>query len=97
MRRLLKEVKDLTESRNVVLHTAWHLGKGAREFELMAVAIRPTTAQNKGAVPEHRGLTPSDLRELSQSARKLQVMLARLQTCILQQGFSPATELANPE
>ena len=96
VRLVLKEVKDLTERRNQVLHTAWHFGVGAREFELMAVAIRPATAQNKGAVPEHHGMTPSYLRELSQFAKKQQVMLARLQTCILQKGFSPAKELGKP-
>lgn len=93
VRGLLKEVKELTEQRNDVLHTAWHLGEGAREFELMAVAIRPTAGQTKGAVHEHHGLTASYLRELSERAMKLQVLLARLQTCILQKDFSPAKEL----
>ena len=96
VRLVLKDIKELTESRNEVLHTAWQFGQGTREFEMRAVAIRPTTAQNKGAVPEPHGLTPSYLRELSQFAKKQQVMLARLQPCILQKGFCPAKELGKP-
>lgn len=78
VKNLLKEVKELTERRNDVLHSAWHLGNAAREVELMAIAIRPTTAQNKGAVAEHHGLTTSFLCELSERSRRLQLLLARL-------------------
>jgi len=96
VRKLLSDVKDLTERRNDVLHTAWQLGTAAREFELMAVAIRPTTAQTKGAVPKLHGLSASYLRTLSQRARELQVYISRVQTCVLQQGFVPALMLSAP-
>jgi hypothetical protein len=96
VRTLLAAVRDLTEQRNEVLHTAWQLGDAAREVELMAVAIRPTTAQTKGAIPRVHGLSPSYLRTLSQRAKELQVYLSRLQTCVLQQGFVPAVVLRDP-
>lgn len=94
VKNLLKDVKELTERRNEVLHSAWRLGSAAREFEMMAVATRPTTAQNKGAVPQSHGLTTGFLVELSERARRIQLLLDKLQGCILNEGRSPAFELS---
>jgi hypothetical protein len=93
---LLKEVKDLTEERNIVIHSAWRFGKNAAFAELYATTIRPRTKQNKGAVPEVHGISAKYLRQLTARSTALQVKLQRLQYAILQEGFKVAAELAKP-
>ncbi len=93
---LLKEIKELTEERNVVIHSAWRFGKNAAFAELYATTIRPRTKQNKGAVPEVHGISAQHLRQLTKRSTVLQVKLKRLQYAILQKGFKVATELAKP-
>jgi hypothetical protein len=93
VRELLKEVKDLTEERNRVIHSAWRFGKNAAYDELYAASIRPRTKQNKGAVPEVNGISASVLRQLIKRSKALQVKLHRLQYCIVQSGFKVSVEL----
>jgi hypothetical protein len=96
VQELLKGVKELTEERNVVIHSAWRFGKNAAFAELYAATIRPRTKQNKGAVPEVHGISASYLRELTNCSTTLQAKLQRLQRAILQKGLKVATELAKP-
>ena len=93
---MLKEVKELTEARNVVIHSAWRFGNNAAFAELYATSIRPRTKQNKGAVPEVQGISASYLRELIQRSTELQVKLQRLRYCISQRNFKVSTELGKP-
>ena len=93
---LLKEVKELTEARNVVIHSAWSFGQNAAFAELYATAIRPRTKQNKGAVPEIHGISAQYLRQLTERSNALQIKLQRLQNCIIQDGLNVATELSRP-
>jgi hypothetical protein len=94
VRKLLKEVKGLTEDRNRVIHSAWRFGKNAAYAELYATSIRPRTKQNTGAVPEIHGISASDLRQNIKRSSVLQVKLQRLQYCIVQSGFKVSVELA---
>ena len=93
---LLKEIKELTEDRNVVIHSAWRFGKNAAFAELYATTIRPRTKQNKGAIPEIHGISAQYLRQLTGRSTALQVKLQRLQYALLEEGFKVATELAKP-
>ena len=93
---LLKEVKELTEARNVVIHSAWSFGQNAAFAELYATAIRPRTKQNRGAVPEIHGISAQYLRQLTERSNALQIKLQRLQNCIIQDGLNVATELSRP-
>jgi len=91
---LLKEIKELTEQRNTVIHSAWRFGGNAAFAGLYATSIRPRTKQNKGAVAEIQGVSAQYLRGLIARSTKIQVKLQRLQYCIIQNGFKVSTELA---
>ncbi len=93
---VLKDVKQLTEERNTVVHTAWRFGKGAAIGELYASAVRPRTKQKQGAVPEYWGMSVSYLRELTRRSMVLQVKLQRVHYCILQADLKVAVELGRP-
>ena len=93
---LLKSIKEQTEQRNVVIHSAWRFGNTASELELFAVAIRQRTKQNTGAVPEVHGVTAAYLDQLINKMKGTQVLLQRLQTCLNQPQFKIATELDKP-
>ena len=94
VRELLKEVKELTEARNTVIHSAWQFGRNAAFAEMYATSIRPRTKQTKGAVPELHGVSASYLRQLTDTCKKLQVQLRRVQYSIAQAGFKVSTELS---
>lgn len=96
VRTLLKEIKELTEQRNVVVHTSWRLGKPPSGVTLYAAAMRPRTKQNFGAIPEFRGLSASHLKQLSARSKAAQVKLNRLTACITQPSFKVSTELSKP-
>ena len=96
VQRLLKEVKDLTENRNIAIHSAWRFGNNASYAEMYAATIRPRTRQNKGAVPIIQGMSAQYLRHLTEQATGLQVKLQRLQHCISQRGLKVAKELSKP-
>lgn len=91
---LLKEVKELTEARNVVIHSAWRFGQNVAFAELYATAIRPRTKQNRGAVPEIHGVSAQYLRQLTKTSNALQIRLQRLQNCIIRDDLKVATELS---
>lgn len=93
---LLKEVKEHTEARNVVIHSAWRFGNNAGFAELYATTIRPRAKQKSGAVAEIHGLSAQYLRQLIKQASALQVKLQRLQYAVLQKGFKVSEELAKP-
>lgn len=93
---LIMDVKNLTEQRNRVIHSAWRFGSNAAFAELYATAIRHRAKLKRGAVPEIQGLSAQYLRELVAKATALQVKLGRLNYCILQRGFKVAVELAKP-
>lgn len=91
---LLKEVKELGEARNVVIHSSWSFGKNAAFAELYATAIRPRTKQNQGAVPEIHGMSAGYLCRLTETSNALQIKLDRLRNCIIRNDLKIATELA---
>ena len=94
VQKLLKEVMELTEARNIVIHSAWRFGKNAAFAELYATTIRPRTKQKKGAVPELHGLSAQYLRDLTVQANTLEFKLRRLQRCVLQSSLRVSAELA---
>lgn len=93
---MLKEVKELTEERNVVVHSAWRFGNNAAYAELYATTVRPRTKQNRGAVPELQGISAAYLRQLTRRSNEVQVKLQRLHQCILRSGLKVAAHLAEP-
>ena len=93
---LLKEVKELTEARNVVIHSAWRFGNNAAFAELYATTVRPRAKQKSGAASELHGVSAPYLRQLVNQASAAQVKLQRLQTVVLQSGFKAFEELAKP-
>lgn len=93
---VLKEVKTLTEERNVVIHSAWRFGQNAVFAGLNATTIRPRSKQSKGAVPEIHGISASYLRQLTERSNVLQVKLQRIQYSVFQNGFKVSDELVKP-
>jgi hypothetical protein len=96
VKALLKDVKELTEQRNVAIHSAWQFGGSSSEIELYAVAIRQRTKQNSGAVPEIHGISASYLDELGGKLKTAQLRLQRLVICISQPEFKVAIKLNEP-
>jgi len=92
---LLKEVKELTEERNIVIHSAWQFGRNSAFAELYATTVRPRTKQNKGAVPELHGLSAKYIRELTGRCKAAQVKLQRLEPCLLPNGPKVSAELTS--
>jgi hypothetical protein len=93
VKNLLKDIKKLTEKRNILLHSNWNLGSEASQDEFYAATVRCRTKQTKGASTEVHGFSASYIDRLSSEARRIQVLLQRLQYCICQTGFKVATEL----
>lgn len=93
---LLKEVKELTEKRNVVLHSPWQFGSEAAEAELHVGTVRYKTKQNQGSAPEIHEFSSQYLRDLTTRLKVVQVKMQRLQYCITQSGFSVAVEFGKP-
>jgi|TARA_Y100001933_G_scaffold248776_1_gene283069 hypothetical protein len=91
---LLSDIKSMTEIRNVLLHCSWSLGTSAAadDKELHAATVRYRAKQNSGAGTEVRGYTASYVREQSKELTRIQVLLGRLQYCVVQSGFKVATE-----
>ena len=92
VRDLLKSIAELTEKRNVLLHCNWNLGTEAAEEELYAATVRFRAKQNKGAIAEVHGYSASYINELGREARRIQVLLSRMQYCICQSGFKLSEE-----
>jgi hypothetical protein len=96
VKQLLKEVKVLTEERNVVVHSAWRFGDAASEAKLVAVAIRQRTKQNSGAAADVQGVSASYLESLIHRLKACQILLHRLTTCINQPTYRVAPDFARP-
>jgi hypothetical protein len=94
IKKMLKNVKEITEKRNVVVHSAWSFGNSESESELLAVAIRQRTKQNEGAVPEVWGVSASYLETQINLMKESQVLLQRLHYCINQKEFKVSSELS---
>jgi hypothetical protein len=92
VKELLKSIKGLSEIRNILLHNAWNLGTEAADSELVAGIVRFRTKQSRGSEVEVHGYSASYLRELIQEAERIQVLMQRLQYCIIQKGFKVSTE-----
>src|SRR3970282_2971063 len=54
---VITEIRDLTEQRNRVVHSAWRFGNNAAFAELYATAVRPRAKLKQGAVPEIHGIS----------------------------------------
>lgn len=96
LKEMLKEIKELTEKRNTVVHSAWRFGSCASDAELVAVSIRPRTKQNTGAAAEVWGIQESYLVELIGRLKRVQIQLQRLCTCLVQQDFKFSVEYKKP-
>lgn len=93
---LLKAIKELTERRNILLHNSWSFGDTAGEEELIAAAIRYRAKQTKGGEAEVHGYSSAYLDGLAAEAKRIQLLLQRLQYCVCQNGFKVSTEFAKP-
>ena len=94
---LLKEVKRLTEVRNIVIHSAWRFGSNAASSELYATTIRPRTKQNTGAMSEIQGISAPYLRHLTRQSSDIETRLIRLRACIAQRGLKISAELSESD
>lgn len=95
---LLKSIKEITEKRNILLHSSWNLGSkaAAADEELYAATVRFRAKQNLGSGAEVHGFSASYIRDLSLELKRIQVLLQRLQYCVTQTGFKFATEFTRP-
>ncbi|MCE1181403.1 MAG: hypothetical protein LWW81_03735 [Rhodocyclales bacterium] len=96
VKSLLKDFKEITEKRNILLHSSWNLGNKASDQELYAATVRFRAKQNKGSGTEVHGYTASYIRDLSNQLKRVQVLLQRLQYCITQKGFKFSSEFEKP-
>lgn len=96
VKNLLKDFKEITEKRNILLHSSWNLGNGAGDQQLYAATIRFRAKQNSGAGTEVHGYSASYIRDLSNELERVQVLLVRLQYCVTQTGFKVSSEFAKP-
>lgn len=96
VRELLRNVKKLTENRNMIIHSAWQFGRNAAFAEMYATSIRPKTKQTKGATPELNGVSASYLCQQTEMCKKLQIQLNRVQYSVIQTGFKVSEELSLP-
>ena len=95
LRALWKEIKELTEQRNGVVHSAWQFLENPGP-EVSALAVRPHTKQNSGAIAEIRALSVSHINDLIERAKRIQVLLARLTTSVTQPQLKLSTIFAEP-
>lgn len=93
---LLKEIKEIAEIRNILLHCSWNLGNQAADHELYAATVRFRSKQNSGSRAEVYGYSSSYVRTLSRQLCNIQVLLQRLQYCVAQNGFKVSTEFSKP-
>lgn len=93
---LLNDFKEITEKRNILLHSSWNLGSGAADPELYAATIRYRAKQNSGSGAEVHGYSASYIRDLSNQLKRIQVLLQRLQYCVTQNEFKVSSEFAKP-
>lgn len=98
IRALLKSIKEVTEKRNILLHSSWDLGSKASAAgeELVAATVRFRAKQNQGSGAELHGYTASDIQGISSELIRVQTLLVRLQYCITQTGFKVSTEFMFP-
>jgi hypothetical protein len=93
---VLKEFKEITEKRNVLLHSSWNVGNKAADEELFAATVRFRAKQNQGSGTEVHGISAAEVRTLSNRLERVQVLLQRLQVCIVQSGFKVEAEFSKP-
>lgn len=93
---LLTKFKGIVEKRNVLLHSSWNLGAEPADEELYAATVRFRAKQNGGSSAEVHGYSASYIRDLSGQLKHIQVLLQRLQYCVMQNGFKVSTELEKP-
>jgi hypothetical protein len=93
---VLKEFKEITEKRNVLLHSSWNVGNEAADQELFAATVRFRAKQNQGSGTEVHGISASGVRALSDQLKRVQVLLQRLQYCVMQSGFKVEVEFSKP-
>ena len=96
IKNLLKDFKEITEKRNILLHSSWNFGSGPTDQKLYAETVRFRAKQNSGSGTEVHGYSASYIRDLSNQLKRVQVLLQRLQYCITQTGFKVSFEFAKP-
>jgi hypothetical protein len=94
VQQLLKDIKDITEKRNILLHSSWNLGNHAIDPEFYAVAIKYKPQQKSGSGIKVHEYSALELRNLSNELKRIQVLLQRLQYCITQVGFKVSSEFS---
>jgi len=90
---LVTSIKDLTDERNLLVHSDWHLGVEAAENELTAASFRFKATPSREAFVEEHWRSSSDVEDWTRKAKECQVLVQRLQYCVNQSGFKVATEL----
>lgn len=91
---LLKDFGEITEKRNILLHSSWDLGSGSADQELYAATIRFRAKQNSGSDAETHGYSASYIHDPANQLKRVQVLLQRLQYCVTQKGFKVSSEFA---
>jgi hypothetical protein len=90
---LVTSITNLTDERNRLVHSDWHLGVETAENELTAASFRFKASPSRGASIEEHWCSSSEVEEWTRKAKECQVRLQRLQYCVNQSGFKVATEL----
>lgn len=94
VKEFLKDFKEITKKRNILLHSSWNLGNTSAEKELYAATLRFRAKQNGGSDAEVHGYSASYIRDLSDQLKRIQVLAQRLQICVTQSGFKVSAEFA---
>jgi len=90
---LIRRVEKLTEERNRLVHSDWHLGVEPAETELTAASYRFKATPSRGACFEELCRCASEIEQQTLEAKSCQVLLQRVSYCVNQAGFKIATEL----
>ncbi len=92
--KLLNEIKEITEHRNVLLHSSWQFGTGSEGSVVSAIAVKFKPSQKSESTYKIHGYAAKNIDELSQRSEKCQVLLQRLLTCITQSKLKVSLEFS---
>lgn len=95
--KLLKEIKTITEERNVLLHSCWQFGIEGEERLLSAITLKFKPCQNSDSTFKAYNCAASDIHILSVRLEGIQTQLQRLQACVTNNKAKVSTELAKPK
>jgi hypothetical protein len=90
VKSILKEIHELSELRNVLVHSDWGFGNEASASELIAATTRFKAKQNKGLVTEVCGYSASYVQEVTSNAEGILDKTLNLYACMSQRGLKVA-------